>query len=255
MRDRFGEGSAAFGITLTIPDPFLAEVIAAAPFDFLLVDTEHSPVSMYALQTQLIALRLATATVLVRIAHNDPTTIMQVLDLGAGGVVVPHVETADECAQMLRAAFYPPRGDRGIGPRRAQRLGDRAHYLHTANDDIVVLAMLESSRAIDNVDAILDVEDLGGVIVGAADLAASLGHLGDPTHNDVVGAIDHIFDKCAARGVPFGMYAASPEVAGQLVCSGAQVITVGSDLMLLEQGLGRVVQAMAPVPRRKPASC
>jgi 4-hydroxy-2-oxoheptanedioate aldolase len=122
LAERFRTGSAAFGVSLTVPDPFLAEVCAAQPLDFFMLDTEHSPISMFQLQNQLIALRTATANLLVRIPENNPTKIMQVLDMGADGVVVPHVENADECAAAVGAALYPPHGSRGIGPRRAGRL-------------------------------------------------------------------------------------------------------------------------------------
>ncbi|MGI5144469.1 MULTISPECIES: HpcH/HpaI aldolase family protein [unclassified Streptomyces] len=248
---RLREGSAAFGVTLTIPDPFVAEVFAAQSFDFLMIDTEHSPISMYRLQNQLIALRTASASVLVRVPHNDPTAIMQVLDLGASGVVVPHVETAEECSRAVRAAFYPPLGERGIGPRRAQRVGARGSYLRTANDATMVVAMLESRLAVENVDEILRVQGLGGVIIGSADLAASLGHIGDQGQRDVVNAIDLIFDRCLAVNVPFGIYAASPEEAESLARRGARLITVGSDLLFLEQQMGRVAQQMASVGRRR----
>jgi 2-keto-3-deoxy-L-rhamnonate aldolase RhmA len=239
---------AAFGVTLTIPDPFIAEIFAAQPFDFLMVDTEHSPMSLYQLQNQLIALRTAQAAVLVRVPHHDSVSIMQALDLGADGVVVPQVDTAEAGQRAVRAALYPPAGDRGIGPRRAARLGSgRTAYLREANSRTFVAVMVESAAAVANLDAILQVEGLGGVIIGAADLSASLGHLDEPQHRDVRQAISQIMDRCAAAGVPFGMYAASPDEAGRLLQREARLITVGSDLLFLEQGLGRVLQDMTAV--------
>jgi 2-keto-3-deoxy-L-rhamnonate aldolase RhmA len=247
LADRLAGGGAAFGVTLTIADPFIAEVIAAQAFDFLMIDMEHSPISAFQLQTQLIALRTARATVLVRIPHQEETAIMQALDLGAQGVVVPHVETGGECAAVVRAALYPPRGNRGVGPRRAARLTGRDSYFSHANDETFLGAMIESGLAVDNIDDILAVPGLSGVIIGAADLAASLGHLNDTQHDDVAKAVDQITQRCAAAGVPFGMYAATADAAVQLMSRGARIITIGSDLLFLEQGMSSAVGQMLPV--------
>jgi 4-hydroxy-2-oxoheptanedioate aldolase len=246
LSDTVKAGKAAYGATLTIADPFLGEVIAAQPFDFLLVDMEHSPISHYQLQTQLIALRSSAATILVRVPHNDPTTIMQVLDLGAQGVVVPQVETGEQCAIAVGAAYYPPAGTRGVGPRRAARLGDRASYFARATAETFVAVMIESRAGIDNIDDILATEHLGGVIVGVADLSASLGQLNNSEHRDVVNAIDLIVERCVAADVPFGMYAPSAAAASDLVSRGARIITVGSDLLFFEQGMRAVVNSVVP---------
>lgn len=243
-------GRAAFGVTLTIADPFVAEVMAAQAFDFLMIDLEHSPMSAYQLQTQLIALHPSRAAVLVRVPEHDENALMQALDLGAEGVVVPHVETGDECVAAVRAARYPPRGTRGVGPRRAARLTDRATYFRTANDGTFVGVMIESAAAVENIDDILAVPGLGGVIIGTEDLAASLGHLNDPRHDDVVKAIERITQCCAAAAVPFGRYAASPDEAARLMADGARLITVGSDLLFLEQGMRTAADRMLPVRQR-----
>jgi 2-keto-3-deoxy-L-rhamnonate aldolase RhmA len=237
----------AFGITLTIADPFIAEVIAGQPFDFLMVDTEHAPVSAYQLQTQLIALRTSAATLLVRVAENNAAAIGHVLDLGAHGVVVPQVETADDCRRAVSAALYPPRGSRGFGPRRASRLTDRTTYLREANDRTFVGIMVESAAALDNLDEILAVDGVGGVIIGALDLAASFGHLTDPEHADVGKSVDLIIERCRAAGVPFGMFAASAAAAADLVSRGARIITVGSDLMFFESGMRKVLASLSPL--------
>jgi 4-hydroxy-2-oxoheptanedioate aldolase len=247
LTERLADGNAAFGVSLTIADPFTAEIMAAQAFDFLMIDMEHSPISAYQLQTQLIALRPSGAAVLVRIPHQDETAIMQALDLGAEGVIVPHVESARECADAVRAALYPPHGTRGVGPRRAARLADRETYFRRAASDTFVGVMLESGDAVDNIDDILAVEGLGGVIIGAADLAASLGHLNDARHDDVTKAIEQIMQRCAACGVPFGMYAATAEDAARIMSRGARLITVGSDLLFLEQGMRNAAERVLPL--------
>ena len=246
LTEQFAAGRPAFGVTLTIADPFVAEVIAAQSFDFLMVDTEHSPISTYQLQTQLIALRSSAASILVRVPHNEATAIMTVLDLGADGVVVPQVQTGDECARAVSAARYPPRGTRGVGPRRAARLTDRDGYFRRANDETLVVIMIESGEGVENLAKILSVDGVGGVIIGVADLSASLGHLDNPGHADVLAAVDTIQASCLANGIPFGMYAASAAAANELVGRGARIITVGSDLLFLEQGMNRVLGSIGP---------
>jgi 2-keto-3-deoxy-L-rhamnonate aldolase RhmA len=251
LAEQLAGGRAAFGITLTIADPFVAEVMAGQSFDFLMIDMEHSPISGYQLQTQLIALRTSRAALLVRVPLQEETAIMQALDLGAQGVVVPHVETGGECAAAVSAAMYPPRGTRGVGPRRAGRLGDRETYFRRANADTFVGVMIESGPAVENIDDILAVQGLSGVLIGAADLAASLGHLNQPQHDDVAKAIDHIMQRCAAADVPFGMYAASADEAARLMSRGARFITIGSDLLFLEQGMRATADRVLPLRERQ----
>jgi 2-keto-3-deoxy-L-rhamnonate aldolase RhmA len=244
-------GEAVFGVTLTIADPFVAEVMAAQAFDFLMIDTEHSPMSSYQLQNQLIALRTSRAAILVRVPEHDENAVMQALDLGAEGVVIPHVETGGECVAAVRAALYPPRGTRGVGPRRAARLTNRERYFRRANDDTFIGVMIESGPAVDNIDDILAVPGLGGVLIGTEDLAASLGHLNDVRHDDVAKAIEQITQRCAAVGVPFGRYAPSADVADRLIASGARLITVGSDLLFLEQGMRTAAGRVPPAGQRR----
>jgi 2-keto-3-deoxy-L-rhamnonate aldolase RhmA len=243
--DRLNEGAPALGVSVTIADPFLAEVLAAQPFDFVMIDTEHAPMSNHQLQTQLIALRTSSASVLVRVANT--AAIGAALDLGAHGVVVPHIESPEDCVRAVRAALYPPQGDRGVGPRRAARLTDRSGYLRTANDNTLVIAMIESGPGVDRLDEIVGVAGLDAVFIGVEDLSASLGHLDDSQHPDVAAAIDRIIVSCNAARLPFGIYARSAAVAVELVCRGARMISVGSDLIFFERGMAAVLDAFRPV--------
>jgi 4-hydroxy-2-oxoheptanedioate aldolase len=241
MSARLGAGRTAFGMTMTIADPFLAEIISSQPLDFVVIDVEHAPFTLHDVQTQLIAMRTSQATQLVRVAHNDEAVIGQVLDIGAHGVVVPHVETADDLHRAVAAAVYPPRGRRGFGPRRAARLSDRDSYVARANDSVLVVAMIESALAVENLDVIVGVEGLSGVIIGSQDLAASLGHLNDVEHPQVVETVHQIMQTCRDAAIPFGMYAASSAATADLMTRGAQIITLGSDLLFFEQGMRRAL--------------
>jgi 2-keto-3-deoxy-L-rhamnonate aldolase RhmA len=245
MRDNrikgiMASGGLALGVSLTIADPFVAEVIGGAGFDFVLIDAEHSPISIDRLQMMLIALRSSESTALVRPAANDPALIKQILDLGAEGLVVPEVDDAASCAAAVAAARYPPLGRRGFGPRRAARLdGGRPAYLARADAEIAVLVMIESATAVADIDAILKTPGLDGIMVGPADLAVTMGHLGDLGHPDVGAAIAAVRDACERQSVPFGIFAATEQAARDWSAAGARFMTIGADTQFLDQGLAR----------------
>jgi 2-keto-3-deoxy-L-rhamnonate aldolase RhmA len=233
-------GGLALGVSLTVPDPFVSEIVGAADFDFVMIDTEHSPIAIDQLQIMLIALRSSLSTTLVRPAANDPVLIKQILDLGAEGLIVPEVDDAASCAAAVAAARYPPRGRRGFGPRRAARLdGGRQAYLARADEEVAVLVMIESAAAVASIDAILKTPGLDGIMVGPADLAASMGHLGDPSHADVRAAIVEVRDACERHRVPFGIFAATEQAAREWAAEGARFMTIGADTQFLDQGLAK----------------
>src|SRR5882724_2315169 len=228
-------GGLALGVSMTIADPFVAEVIGAAGFDFVLIDTEHAPIAVDQLQMLLIALRASASTVFVRPAANDAALIKQILDLGAEGVVVPEVDDAASCAAAVAAARYPPLGTRGFGPRRAARLeGGRSSYLARANDEVAVLAMVESVAAVARIDALLQTPGLDGIMVGPADLAVTMGHIGDLGHGDVGTAIAEVRAACLRNSVPFGIFAGSEQAARRWAADGAAFMTIGADTQFLD---------------------
>src|SRR5882724_10648180 len=196
-------GGLALGVSVTVPDPFVTEVVGGAGFDFVLIDAEHSPIAIDQLQVMLIALRSSESTVLVRPAANDSTLIKQILDLGAEGLVVPEVDDAPSCAAAIAAARYPPLGRRGFGPRRAARLeGGRPAYLARADDEVAAFVMIESADAAAGLDDLLRTPGLDGVMVGPADLAVTMGHRDDFNHPDIRAAIAEVRAACRRHSVP-----------------------------------------------------
>src|ERR1700722_6669024 len=233
-------GGLALGVSLTVADPFVAEVVGNAGFDFVLIDAEHSPIAIDQLQMMLIALRSSASTVLVRPAANDPALIKQILDLGAEGLVVPEVDDAAAAAAAVAAARYPPLGRRGFGPRRAARLdGGRAAYLARADDEVAVLVMIESAAAVAAIDAILKTPGLDGIMVGPADLAVTLGHLRELGHPEVRAAVTAVRDACERQSVPFGIFTATEQAAREWSAAGARFMTIGADTQFLDQGIAR----------------
>jgi 2-keto-3-deoxy-L-rhamnonate aldolase RhmA len=233
-------GLSALGISLTIPDPFLAEIAGQAGFDFVLIDTEHAPISIDQLQIMLVALRASESTIFVRPASNSPTLINQILDLGAEGLIVPEVTSAEDAAAVVAAAKYPPAGRRGFGPRRAARLtGGRAEYIARADEEIAVFVMVEHPNAVREIDAILATPGLNGVMVGPADLAVSSGYLHDLGDPAVEQAIDEVLAACERHSFPFGIFAASEATARKWFARGARFLTIGADVQFYDQGIAR----------------
>ncbi|GAF47602.1 HpcH/HpaI aldolase family protein [Rhodococcus wratislaviensis] len=239
-KHRLVSGEPSLGVSLTISDPFVAEVIGNAGFDFVMIDTEHAPLTVAGLQSILMALRPSVSTTIVRTAANDPTLIKQTLDLGAEGIIVPDVTDRESCLRAVDAARYAPAGSRAFGPRRAARLGGgRAAYLQNANAEILVFAMVEHVDAVENIDEILATPGLDGILVGPADLAVSMGHLHDLSNAEVSAAITRVLEACKRHSFPFGIFAASEPAARNWVERGASFVTIGADIQFLDQGLAR----------------
>jgi 2-keto-3-deoxy-L-rhamnonate aldolase RhmA len=246
----FREAGVAGAAFVTVPDPFVAEVMAGSGMDVLIVDTEHSVMSLEQVQNVLIALHPSESTVIVRVPASDEIAIQRALDLGAEGVLVPGVRHADECRAAVRSAFYPPKGERGFGPRRASRLyGDRADYLRRANDEIAVLVMVESAQAVEAIDEIVRVPGLSGVFIGLADLAVSMGYLHDLANPAVDAAAQTIAKTAVREGLPYGVFTGTHAAAERWVARGAQLITLGSDLLYLDAGIAASRSARARLAR------
>lgn len=238
-------GEPAFGTNITIPDLFVVELMGRSGADFVVVESEHSPVSNETVQKMLIALGEGPATKIVRVPVASDVYIKQALDAGAEGIIVPSVNDRFECEAVVASALYAPQGRRGFGPRRASRLhGDRADYLARANDQVAVLPMIETSEAIANLDEILSVPGVSGVMVGPGDLAVSMGHianLGDPS---VEAAIREVLEASDRHGVPFGIFASTPAAAEKWLSEGAAMVIVGSDVMHLDAGIAKTQAEM-----------
>jgi 2-keto-3-deoxy-L-rhamnonate aldolase RhmA len=160
--------------------------------------------------------------------------IKQILDVGAEGVIVPWVNTPEEAKRAVSAARYPPTGIRGYGPRRASRLSaSPAEYVRRANDEILVIGQIETRTAMENLDGILSTPGLDAIMIGPADLAASLGHVQDLMNPAVDEAIGRVLAKCKEHRVPFGMFTGTLERTRQWVSQGGLIATVGGDVPFL----------------------
>ncbi|MDU0342899.1 HpcH/HpaI aldolase family protein [Bosea rubneri] len=227
-------GELQIGLWSSLCSPIVAEIIGYSGFDWILVDTEHSPNEPPAVLAQLQALQAGTATPIVRPAWNDPVLLKRLLDIGAQAVLVPFVQNAEEAAKAVAACRYPPAGIRGITVSgRGSRYGRVPDYLKRADAEICVLVQVETGEALSQLEAIASVDGVDGVFIGPADLSASLGHIGNPGHPEVQEAIKGAAARLTAIGKPAGILTASEADARRYIEWGYRFVAVGSDLGLL----------------------
>lgn len=237
-------GKQQYGFWLGLCNPLSAELCGHCGYDWLLIDAEHAPNDLNTLHTQLLAIENTHSHPVLRLADDNPTTIKQVLDLGAQTLLIPMVETAAQAEALVAAVHYPPAGIRGVGTAlaRAARWNLVEGYMQQADAEICLIIQIESKKALDNLDAILAVAGIDGVFIGPADLAGSLGHLGKPGHPDVVASIENAIEKIRASGKAAGTLVADPVLARQYEDKGVQFLALGVDTLVLAKGAKMILE-------------
>jgi len=245
LRTLWKADQAAVNGWLAIPNSFSAEVMAHQGWDSLTIDLQHGVIDYAAMVTMLQAISTTATVPVVRVPWLEPGIIMKSLDAGAYGVICPMVSTREEAQRFIAYTNYAPRGTRSFGPVRATLYGG-ADYPAQANDTIVRFAMIETTQALDNLEAILSVEGLDAIYIGPSDLSLALGC--KPVFDDVdpkaAQAIDHIVERAKAHGVVAGIHNGRPDVARGRIAKGFRFVTVGSDARLLAGGSQELLGAM-----------
>lgn len=239
--NRFKRAIAArrpqIGLWSTLCSNIVAEVIADAGFDWILIDTEHSPNEVRDVLAQLQAMALGTATPIVRPAWNDPVLIKRLLDIGAQTLLVPFVENAEEARQAVAAVRYPRQGIRGVSAsHRANRFGRIRDYHSRADAEVCLLVQVETPTALEALPEIAAVEGVDGIFVGPSDLAANMGHIGNPAHPEVQEAIGRALAAATAAGKPAGILTPAEPQARRWLDAGYTFVAVGTDVGLLAGG-------------------
>ena len=227
-------GKLQIGLWSILCSNIVAEIIADSGFDWLLLDTEHSPNELPGLLSQLQATARGSATPIVRPAWNDPVLIKRILDIGAQALLVPFVQNAEEARKAVAACQYPPAGIRGITTSgRGARYGRVGDYLKKADAEICLLVQVETGQALAGLEAITATDGVDGVFIGPSDLSASLGHIGNPLHPEVQAAIKDAARRVNAVGKAAGILTANEADARRYIEWGYRFVAVGSDLGLL----------------------
>jgi 2-keto-3-deoxy-L-rhamnonate aldolase RhmA len=235
-RQRLAAGKTSLGCFLGLSSPAVAELFAAAGFDWLVVETEHSAIDWETVEHCIRAIEAAgTGTVpLVRLGSSDRNEIRLALDVGARGIVVPMVASAAEAASVVSATRYPPQGTRGFGPLRAGRYSFDAEYFARANDNIMVVLILETAGALDELEEICQVPGIDALYLGFADLSLAIGL--DPyrlPHPEMDVVVKRIHEVCGRHGIALGNGTTTAEGLAALADDGYRMLTLGPDWWLL----------------------
>jgi 2-keto-3-deoxy-L-rhamnonate aldolase RhmA len=253
--ERLRAGDVAIGTMVRIPCPETIDILRQQPFDFLLLDMEHGAFSLDTLRRMLFPLGPSTVAPIVRVPENNRTVIGQVLDLGAAGVVVPHVESADDAARAVRAARYPPLGDRGICfGLRPQDYGaaDPDAYVELANRSILVVLMIESMAAASRIDEILAVPGIDVILIGRLDLAYSMGLRAPlpPSDPRYAAAIRRVESAVLASPVALGAGVSDGVQAEERMKAGARFLHLQSDQALFSRAVSGAAETLATTRAR-----
>lgn len=231
------EGTQQIGLWCSLPGPYVAEIVAGSGFNWLLFDTEHSPGDALTVLNQLQAIAPYDVSPVVRPASNDPVLIKRFLDIGAQTLLIPYVQNAEEARSAVAAMRYPPAGVRGVSSiTRATRFGRAEGYAKRAADELCLLVQVETQEALDGLEAIAAVDGVDGVFIGPADLAASLGYVGEPGHPNVVSFIEGAICRIRACGKPAGILTPDTVFAARCIELGTGFTAIGVDAALLARG-------------------
>lgn len=250
LLDAWARGEVAFGLWGTLGGPYVAEIAAAQGFAYHCVDRQHGMIGEAAVAPMLTAIQGQGASALVRVPANEPWLIMQALDAGADGVVVPMVGDGAEAAAAVAACRYPPEGMRSYGPTRAT-------LAHGSTDPerlskVACIAMIETARGLENLEEIVSTPGLDAIYIGPSDLALALGVAPDrggshPAHGE---AIARILATCRRQGVTAGIQCSDGASARARAAEGFQMVSVGNDMATLRRALNvELAIAREPSPR------
>ena len=204
VKAAMGEGRLAYGYNLAFPAPWVVDILAKQRFDFVWLDGEHGPFGLEQLEHMCRAAEAAGVTPIARVPDIKASTILRFLDRGIQGVLGPHIASAADAEELVRSCYFGPLGDRSFGGNRGtdynQGIDDKAEYYRTANDNMLVGALLEDASVVDNLDAILAVDGIDYFGIGPNDFAQSLGFPGEPGHPQVRKVMEELTARIRGAG-------------------------------------------------------
>jgi 2-dehydro-3-deoxyglucarate aldolase/4-hydroxy-2-oxoheptanedioate aldolase len=235
------------GTLLSLPSPEIAELLAGVGFDWLFVDLEHGLLDVAGAQRMVQA--AAGCPCLVRVPSGAATDIGRALDIGAAGIIVPHVNTAAEAAAAVQAAKYPPAGTRSIGAARAQGYGLRTgHAVRCADATTAVVAQVEHVEGVRRIEEIVGIPGVDAIFIGPFDLSASLGTAGAIEAAAVQDAIATVLAACRDAGKPCGIFLVDATAARQAFEAGHSLVCLATDTLILGNAATSLVAAVRARP-------
>lgn len=236
LRKRIKDGELTLGSWITIGHPNVAEILANAGFDWLVIDIEHNPIDISMVQTLITTIQSKGVAALVRVSKNEEVVIKHVLDAGADGIIVPMICSKEDAIQAVNYAKYPPIGKRGVGLARAQQYGTGFEaYKKWVAEDIVVIAQIEHIDGINNLEDIISVPGIDGTIIGPYDLSGSMGMPGEFEKPVVKEALKKYIDICKAHNFPMGFHVVNtdPAKTQEKIDEGYCFIAYGTDFLFM----------------------
>lgn len=252
LRHALQTGRCAIGSWINTASTVVAELMSAAGFDFLTVDTEHSAVDLPGTQVLFQAIRAGNPSCapVVRLPENDYGVTRRFMDAGAAGVIVPLVNSAEQVREVVRAVKYPPDGDRGVGFCRSNKYGMEFHEaIRTANNETFVCVQIEHVDAVRNIDQIVSVPGLDAVFVGPYDMSASMGVTAQFDHPEMRKALERVLNACEDSHVTPGIHVVQPEVEEVLrrLDEGYRLIAYSLDITMIHRAC---VDGLSEIRRR-----
>jgi 4-hydroxy-2-oxoheptanedioate aldolase len=236
-------GRQQIGLWSSLASNMTVEIIAGSGFDWLLLDTEHSPNEVPMVMSQLQACLASSAQPIIRPPVNDPVWIKRFLDAGVQSLLLPMVDTPQQAAAAVAATRYPPHGIRGFAAAsRSSRFGRIRNYHQAAHEEICVLVQVETLEALDNLEAICAVPGVDGVFIGPGDLSTAMGYLGDQGNEAVVSHIEDLIRRIVAVGNRPGLLTSDEALARRYIAAGSIFTAVGADVGLLARSSEALAQ-------------
>jgi 4-hydroxy-2-oxoheptanedioate aldolase len=236
LKARIEAGKVALNGWLGIPSGFSAEVMARSGWHSVTVDLQHGCQDFSTMVQCFQAASAFDVTTLARVPWNEPGIIGKVLDAGAWGVICPMVETGEQARDLVRASLYPPLGGRSNGPFRANMYGrPGASYQSFANEEMIILPMIETRKGVENMQEILDVPGISGLYVGPSDLGLSYGLAPafDREEDEILRIYERLIAESKARGLFCGLHNGTADYAGRMALMGFQFLSISSDATIL----------------------
>jgi 2-dehydro-3-deoxyglucarate aldolase len=244
IRECLRTGGYTLGSWMQIPHPSIAEIMGEAGYDWVAVDMEHGTIGVHQLPDIFRALELGETLPLARLAQGLPKDCKQALDAGAGGVIVPMIESAPQLVAVRDACRWPPAGTRGVGFSRANLFGKHFDAYRSEAHAPLLVAMIEHHRAVNNLDAILQVEGLDAILVGPYDLSSSMGLTAQFDAPEFVLAMDRIRTSCRQHRIPCGVHVVKPDVIAlkQRIAEGYQLLAYSIDAVFINMASSNPLQ-------------
>lgn len=236
LKQKLKNNELTIGSWIMMGSPISIEIMALAGFEWLVIDIEHTSTDLSTTENLIRTIQSKKLKALVRVSKNEEVVIKRVLDMGADGIIIPMVNSEDDAKKAVSYAKYPPIGKRGVGLYRASNYGvSFQEYKKWVEEELVIIAQIEHIDAVNNIDKILNVEGIDGIIIGPYDLSGSMGHPGEFERDDVKNAVQKVLDICKMKNIPSGFHVVDtdPNKLQEKIDQGCTFLAYGIDYFFM----------------------